>query len=141
MVEESLVSPERPVRFELVGDTINLPAAVATPLALVLTELLQNAVGHAFAQAPTEEGATVGHVEIELRLGEDQLAVAVRDDGAGLPPGFDLDRSPGLGLSIVRTLVNSELGGSLRMRDRRDDGAEGTLVEVRIPLREVRVPA
>ena len=66
-------------------------------------------------QAGTEEASPQsGHVEIELRLGEDQLAVAVRDDGAGLPPGFDLDQSPGLGLSIVRTLVNSELGGSLR---------------------------
>ena len=140
MVEESLVSPERPVRFGLVGDTISLPAAVATPLALVLTELLQNAVGHAFAEGG-EEGAAAGQVDIELQLGEDQLAVAVRDNGAGLPPGFDLDHSPGLGLSIVRTLVNSELGGSMRMRDRRDDGAEGTLIELRIPLRDVHAPS
>lgn len=144
MVEESLVSPERPVRFGLVGDTISLPAAVATPLALVLTELLQNAVGHAFVDGAFAEGAegmTAGQVDIELELGEDRLAVAVRDNGAGLPPGFDLEQSPGLGLSIVRTLVNSELGGSMRMRDRRDDGAEGTLIELQIPLREPDAPS
>jgi two-component sensor histidine kinase len=41
--------------------------------------------------------------------------VRVRDDGQGLPDGFDPETSDGLGLQIVRTLVTSELGGSLEM--------------------------
>jgi two-component sensor histidine kinase len=143
MVEDSLVSPERPVTFRLVGDAVKLPAAVATPLALVLTELLQNAVGHAFrdrseghdrAGGPTPEPAEgPGEVLIELVCDESGLAVVVVDDGAGLPVDFDLERSTGLGLSIVRTLVRSELGGSMAMWDRRADGARGTVVELRIP--------
>ena len=63
-----------------------------------------------------------------------ELTVDVVDDGVGLPPGFSLDRSSGLGLSIVHTLVTSELGGSIEMCD---EG--GTRVTVRVPLR--REPA
>ncbi len=44
-----------------------------------------------------------------------RLHVTVVDDGAGLPEGFDLDGSTSLGLSIVRTLVESELDGQLEM--------------------------
>ena len=61
MVEESLQSPDRPVRFRVQGDGGKLPAPMATPLAVVLTELLQNAVDHAFrGQAGT------GHVVVAV---------------------------------------------------------------------------
>jgi two-component sensor histidine kinase len=54
----------------------------------------------------------------------------VRDDGAGLPDGFDLDTSTALGLRIVRTLVEGELQGSLSLRSR---AGGGTLAQVRVP--------
>ena len=44
-----------------------------------------------------------------------RLWVTVEDDGRGLPAGFDLEESTSLGLSIVRTLVESELGGQLQV--------------------------
>ena len=47
-----------------------------------------------------------------------RLHVTVDDDGAGCPTGFDLDASTSLGLSIVRTLVESELGGQLELGPR-----------------------
>ena len=53
------------------------------------------------------------------------------DDGAGLPDGFDLDTSVNLGLSIVRTLVESELGGMLELRPRTGRGARAV---VDVPL-------
>ena len=101
-----------------------LPGEVATPLAMVLTELLQNATEHAFVDGP-------GHVEVGVTRLPDALCLVVTDDGKGLPPGFDARSSTSLGLSIVRTLVESELGGTLRI-----GAAErcGTRVEVRIPL-------
>ena len=69
--------------------------------------------------------------DVQLKI--DELTVRVCDDGAGLPPGFTMDTSTGLGLSIVRTLVESELNGSIDMRDGREDGF-GTVVEVEVPL-------
>src|SRR5690606_33196007 len=96
-----------------------LPGEVATPLAMVLTELLQNAAEHGFAGG-------VGHVEVVADRSPGLLRMSVVDDGVGLPAGFDVSTSTSLGLSIVRTLVESELGGELAVGPA-DDG--GTRVE------------
>src|SRR3954451_24322016 len=92
-----------------------LPGEVATPLAMVLTELLQNATEHAFDGGP-------GHVEVAADRADGQLVMAVTDDGRGLPVGFDAGQAPSLGLSIVRALVESELGGSLSIGAAASDG-------------------
>ena len=90
------------------GSFGTLTAEVATPLAMVLTEVLQNAVEHGFRDG---EGTVV--LAAHRLVG--RLRVCVEDDGVGLPEGFDLDGSTSLGLSIVRTLVESELDGQLEM--------------------------
>ena len=90
------------------GSFGTLTAEVATPLAMVLTEVLQNAVEHGFRDG---EGTVV--LAAQRLVG--RLRVCVDDDGVGLPEGFDLDGSTSLGLSIVRTLVESELDGQLEM--------------------------
>jgi two-component system, sensor histidine kinase PdtaS len=103
-----------------------LPASVATPLALVLTELLQNALQHGFAQ---EIGSDRDHGLLEVTAVRDgeRLTVTVADSGTGLPEGFDLDSASSLGLQIVRTLVVGELGGRLRMVPRLGGGTEATV--------------
>ena len=90
-----------------------LPAEVATPLAMVLTELVQNAVEHAY---PGDGG---GPIQVLVRA-VSRAAGASRcaDEGAGLPPAFDLATSTRLGLQIVRTLVAGELGGELAVENR-----------------------
>jgi two-component system, sensor histidine kinase PdtaS len=90
------------------GSFGTLPADTATPLAMVLTEVLQNAVEHAFGDQP-------GTIVLTAQQLVGRLHVTVEDDGKGLPEGFDLDTSTSLGLSIVRTLVESELDGMLEM--------------------------
>ncbi len=108
------------------GSFGTLPAEMATPLAMVLTELLQNAAEHGYGP----EGVH-GRVVLGARHRQGRLLVAVTDDGTGLPPGFDPEGSAGLGLSIVRTLVESELGGALRI----EAGAGGgTRVLLDVPL-------
>ena len=140
MAEEGLQSPDRPVRFLVAGDGGKLPAAIATPLAVVLTELFQNAVDHAFTA-----GGRPGAVVVELANDGTTLSVAVVDDGEGLPAGFSLDNATGLGLSIVRTLVTTELGGTIDVRPATPQelvgaglGAtgegRGTVVALRIPM-------
>jgi two-component system, sensor histidine kinase PdtaS len=109
-----------------------LPAELATPLAMVLTELLQNAVEHGYPGTPAAAPATRdGRIVMGARREAGRLRVLVDDDGRGLPDGFDARGSMSLGLSIVRTLVESELAG------RFDIGAgpvRGTRVVVDVPV-------
>jgi two-component sensor histidine kinase len=106
-----------------------LPGSVATPLALVLTELLQNAVQHGLSRPAG--GMPAGRIEVTARRRAERLVVTVSDNGAGLPDGFDLDTSTSLGLQIVRTLVVAELGGRLEIMPR---AAGGTAVLVDLPV-------
>ena len=106
-----------------------LSASVATPLALVLTELVHNAVQHGLA---LPGGPATGTLEVTADRGTDRLTVTVADNGAGFPDGFDLESTTSLGLQIVRTLVVSELGGTLDI-SARADGC-GTSVRLDLPL-------
>jgi len=118
-------SPERVVTTRRTGSSGLLPAAVATPLALVLAELLQNAAEHAFT------GAREGTLEVRLDRRPTGLRVEVVDDGGGLPEGFAMEGSTRLGLQIVRTLVVGELGGAIEMGP---SEAGGTSVVLDVPL-------
>jgi two-component sensor histidine kinase len=118
-IAESRVTLRREGSFGVVN------SALATPLVVVLTELVHNAMSHAF-----DPGAR-GDVIITVRRSAGWLVVVVGDDGRGMPKGFSLERSQGLGLQIVRTLVDSELDASLSMRARSPRGTEAVL---RVPL-------
>ncbi|WP_346619845.1 sensor histidine kinase [Blastococcus montanus] len=112
-------------RTRRVGSFGELPAAAATPLVLAITELLHNAAEHAFPDGEP------GVIELITQRDGGELVVRVRDDGRGLPAGFDPAASDGLGLQIVRTLVTSELGGSLTMGT--PEGRPGTEVVLTLP--------
>jgi two-component sensor histidine kinase len=129
MMAGEVSAPEARVTPTLQGEFGLLPASVATPLALVLTELLQNALQHGLTR-PIDT-ALDAILEVTARRCPQQLIVTVADNGAGLPEDFDLDSATSLGLQIVRTLVVGELAGSLRIVPR--DGG-GTIVLVEIPL-------
>jgi len=119
MVMEVTAAP-KPVTVRRTGTFGVLPAEVATPLAMVLTELVQNAVEH---------GGEGGDVEVAVEHGEGgALRMQVRDRGPGLPDGFSIDASDRLGLHIVRTLVDSELGGQLELVPADGGGTVATVV-------------
>lgn len=131
MVEEGLVSPERPLRIVVTGESITVPADVATPMAVVLTELLQNVIDHAF---PT--GTADAEVTVTIGLTAGRLLVTVVDNGVGTSAGFSIDDGTGLGLSIVRTLVTTELDGTIAYSA--GDGVAdrpGTVVRISVPVR------
>ncbi|MEV0404641.1 histidine kinase N-terminal domain-containing protein [Actinoallomurus sp. NPDC050550] len=117
-------SPETRVRPRRVGGFGVLPAVIATPLAMVLAELLQNALEHGLANRP-------GSLEVVVTRGEERLSVLVADDGSGLPADFDVESASSLGLQIVRTLIVGELGGVIDLRPRSGGGTE---VVLDIPL-------
>ena len=130
MLSGELSAAESRVTTRLTGKFGELPALVATPLALVLTELMQNALQHGLS-GPA--GSAAGSLEVSAVREPGQLTVSVIDDGAGLPAGFDLDSATSLGLQIVRTLVVSELRGTLRVAPRPGGGTEVVVV---VPLDE-----
>jgi two-component sensor histidine kinase len=122
-----------PIRINRVGDLGVLDADRATALIMVITELVQNAIEHAF-DATTQHGCVTIRAERSARW----LDVVVHDDGRGLPDGFSLEKSDRLGLQIVRTLVSAELDGSLGMHDLPTGGTD---VVLRVPIgRKARLP-
>jgi two-component sensor histidine kinase len=129
------------VQVDRDGTFGRLVPEVATPLALVLVELLQNAAEHGLGDAG-------GTVRVEVRRAvrrqdggapHEILVVTVSDDGPGPPPGFSLAAdSDGLGLQIVRTLGVTELGGELAVVPRPEpvagQGRGGAQIRVSMPL-------
>jgi len=84
---------------------------------------------------------------VRLNVEDGVLNVSVVDDGRGIPAGFQLDDATGLGLSIVRTLVTTELAGSIEMRPAMPEelaevnlelkpGNTGTVIALRVPLED-----
>ena len=96
------------LHIDRTGTIGSLEPRIATPLALVVTELIHNALEHGLA----EEGSALG---IHATLNGRELAVTISDDGVGFPEGFDIATSPNLGLQIVRTLTENELRGELQL--------------------------
>jgi len=121
-----VASPEGSVETRREGSFGVLTGEVATPLAMVLTELLQNAVEHGLRDR-------AGTVTLRARRGAAALCVDVDDSGVGLPDAFDPTDGT-LGLSIVTTLVQAELGGELAHGVSPEGGARMTL-QVPIALR------
>jgi PAS domain S-box-containing protein len=93
----------------------SLPLSIdsAIPCGLILNELIVNAIQHAFPEG------RAGAISISLNRDEDGLIrLEVRDDGVGLPPGFDLRRDGRLGSKNTFALVESQLDGAVRVESR-----------------------
>jgi hypothetical protein len=111
------------LRIERKGELGSLESRLATPLSLVVTELIHNALEHGLA----EQGSIL---TIELQRYSNECVINIVDDGIGLPEGFDLTTSSNLGLQIVRTLTENELKGILKL----ESTATGTQANLRFPL-------
>ena len=110
-VTRSVLDPDKRLAFTVEGEDIFLPTQQATSCALIINELLQNAVEHGFA--------TQAEGRVTVRIGEsgDQHLVEVIDNGAGLGAGFNPGALPSLGLQIVQTLVREDLKGRFDLQN------------------------
>ena len=132
MVQES-DEEGNPFAVRVDGQLGDIPAEMATPLAVVVAELLQNAVTHAFPANKALRAGERRRVDLYFTDGGARYEVSVHDNGIGLPTGFDIDRTRSLGLSIVRDLVRTQLGGTITMAD-----DLGTVVRLSLPARARR---
>ncbi len=119
IVAQNMLRPDRQIEIRVEGEAIVLPSKPATALALVINELLQNALEHAFV------GHAHGSVIIGLSRRANEFVVEVRDDGVGLPS----ERRSSIGLEIVETLVREDLRGKLTFKS----GSGGTQVIMNVP--------
>jgi GAF domain-containing protein len=124
----NLSHPATPIEIRVGGDRVQVAARQTTTLALVLNELATNALRHGI------NGREPG--ELVLRFSASQLGRQVEfvleDNGAGLPQEFELNTSAGLGLNLVRTLVEKDLHGQFALERR----AHWTSAQVRFQLEE-----
>lgn len=135
LVEDGLAPAERPLKIQVEGAVGEIDGETAMPLAVVLVELVQNAFQHAAPPAGAGE-----LVEVRLARTASTLTMRVTDDGPGVGEGFSLDRDAGLGLTIVRTFVVHDLGGSITIKAVSADPPRGTVIEVTVPRRSVPSP-
>jgi two-component sensor histidine kinase len=115
------------IRLDLDLPSMEMDVKVAVPCGLIVNELLTNFLKYAF----TGDGAS-GTVVVALSTpSAGTVLLSVRDDGVGLPPGFDLTRDAGLGLKVVESLCR-QLNGTLTAT-----AAGGTTVAIEFPVSRV----
>lgn len=124
MFKRSFVTKEKEIEIEVEGYSGEVASSVATSLALVLTELTQNALEHAFS------GRKKGKIRVELKREDRRLTMKVIDDGIGVSKKSGAACRHHLGLQIVQTLVTDELSGKWTT----EGSSKGTTVTVEIPL-------
>jgi two-component system, sensor histidine kinase PdtaS len=115
------------------GSFGSLPAEDATHLAMVLAELVHNAVEHGFEGPEGVQGGAevVVRAERTVQDGQDRLEVTVSDTGRGLPADGPGPSSAGLGMQIVQALI-SDLRGEISWESGRP---RGTVVRFTVRLR------
>jgi two-component sensor histidine kinase len=108
--QSSLIMPDKQITFKVTGADVHLNMTQATQVALVLNELILNAVEHGFNEAQAGEI----HVNVEETDGE--VAMWISNNGDKLPPAFDMAQHSHLGLQIVESLTRA-LGGKFSLND------------------------
>ena len=112
---QSIIAPGKHIRMSIEGGDILLRSSQATSLALILNELIQNAVEHGFG-----EGFDEGQILISLREDAHAVHLLVSNDGNPLSDSFDLRQTDSLGLQIVDSLVRGDLQGKFTLSREND---------------------
>jgi two-component sensor histidine kinase len=117
-VVQNMATPELNLQLRVEGVSFSLPTQPVTSLALVINELVQNAMEHAFV------GRDQGCITVRFSQDPTHWIVTVLDDGVGLAGGS----AQSLGLQIVETLVVEDLQGQFLLAVE-----EGTMATIKIP--------
>lgn len=91
-------------------DSVVLSLDKAIPLALILNELITNALKYAYDET------TPGSVSISLKAVDGQIRLIVADQGKGLPQGFEVRKNSSVGMRIIRSLAQ-QLKGDIAFVD------------------------
>lgn len=120
-VSQTMARPPLRVAVAIEGDELYMPSQQATSVALAVTELVQNALEHAFP------GRSEGRIRIALGQTEREWLIDVADDGVGVPTGTDPLATDNLGLKIVRALATEDLKGRFELGAGETAGTRATI--------------
>lgn len=122
LVIQNMLEPDFDLQTRFNGQTVIFPSEQASSLALVINELIQNSIEHGFV------GRREGLIGVEISTLPYSYKIEIYDNGIGMPPDFNPQTSNSLGLQIVRTLIESDVGGSFEMYN-----DNGTRACIKIP--------
>ena len=120
-VGQTMAHPPLRVDIAVEGEDLYMPSQQATSVALAVTELVQNAMEHAFPNR------SAGRIRILLAQTERDWVVEVSDDGVGVAAGTDPLASENLGLKIVRALATEDLKGRFELGGANGAGTRAVL--------------
>ncbi|MFN8539620.1 MAG: GAF domain-containing protein [Thermomicrobiales bacterium] len=121
----TLVPRNLAISYDVPEHNVTVSSRQATVLALLINELVANAIGHGMV------GRRKGHLSVIAEQPHpNRIVVRVEDDGQGPPDGFDIEAQAGLGLTIARTLIRADLHGTIAVTR---NAAGGTAVTLTFP--------
>lgn len=118
----SMLNSDFVLETDFATDNVLLPSEKATSIALILNELLQNAIEHAFA------GRTNGKLTVRFNDSGSCYELLIADNGVGLPPDFSWQQSSSLGLKIIKTMAEADLKGSFALVPLADGGVQTSVI-------------
>jgi PAS domain S-box-containing protein len=119
MLSITIGTIENPTPICLEVRSLWVPIRPATSLALVINELVTNAVKHSHAARSSQEDLVGNDLQIAISMQQDEenVCISVQDNGPGFPFGFDPVRNANLGLELVQTLVSNDLKGNITFQN------------------------
>jgi two-component sensor histidine kinase len=122
LIVQNMLDPAFELETRFTGPAIILPSEQASNLALIVNELILNSLQHGF------EEQSKGLIGLDIRKTNTEYLLDLYDNGAGVPENFDQKKSKSLGLQIVRTLIEDDMGGTFKLINK-----NGTHAKIRIP--------
>jgi two-component sensor histidine kinase len=112
------------VQFRVEAENIVISVKQASPVGLIVNELITNCLKYAFADDRE------GEILLELKsIKENEIELIISDNGVGMPEGFDLEKADSLGLKLIKLLVENQLDGSIDM-----DSNNGTKFNIKFNI-------
>ncbi len=122
MIISNMVEPNKSIKGEIRGQDIYLSGSQASNVSLCITELLQNALEHAFVFRKN------GNILVTLKQVNREIIITVEDDGVGL--SGKKSKAGSLGLEIIQMITTESLKGSFKL----ESHTYGSVGEIRFPM-------
>lgn len=112
------------VKIDIEVDNIFIPYSKATSMSMVINEVITNINKYAFVNISSEK-----RIRIRCYNSQNQIIIKIDDNGVGLPKCFNINNNHGIGYSIIKSIVEIDLKGSLQV----ESNAQGTFVTIVLP--------